>query len=101
LTENELAKLKSTASQLRDTLKYLHPDRAVPCVENFGNEFDVVARLACWRPEHRMATLRLTRAALYRPRAWGHFLNAHYLADIGTRAKSALSTRRQGRCCAV
>jgi hypothetical protein len=63
-------------------MKYLHPDRAVPWIESFGNEFDVVARLGMLAPRSHEWHIEINGPRYVRPRAWGHFLNAHYLVDI-------------------
>ncbi len=46
LTEDELAKLELYCfANCANVMKYLRPDRPVPWIESFGNEFDIVARL--------------------------------------------------------
>ena len=88
MTEDELAKLEIYCfANCANTLKYLHPDRAVPWIENFGNEFDVVARLGMLAPRAQEWHIEIDGPRYVRPRAWGHFLNAHYLADIERQQK--------------
>jgi hypothetical protein len=51
LTEDELAKLEIYCfANCANVLKYLQPERPVPWIESFGNEFDVVARLGMLAP---------------------------------------------------
>ncbi len=88
LTEDELAKLEVYCfANCANTMKYLHPDRAVPWIENFGNEFDIVARLGMLAPRAQEWHIAIDGPRYMRPRAWGHFLNEHYLADVERQQK--------------
>ena len=88
LSEAELAKLEIYCfANCANTMKYLHPDRAVPWIENFGNEFDIVARLGMLAPRSDQWHIEIDGPCYVRPRAWGHFLNEHYLVDIERQQK--------------
>jgi hypothetical protein len=83
LTEDEFAKLEIYCfANCANTMKYLHPDRAVPWIESYGNEFDIVARLGMLAPRAQEWQIEIDGPRYVHPRAWGHFLNAHYLVDI-------------------
>jgi hypothetical protein len=68
-------------------MKYLQPDRTVPWIESFGNEFDIVARLGMFAPRSDQWHIEIDGPRYVRPRAWGHFLNEHYLVDIERQQK--------------
>lgn len=88
LTEAELAKLEIYCfANCANTLKYLHPDRAVPWIESFGNEFDIVARLGMLAPRSQEWHIEIDGPRYVRPRAWGHFLNEHYLLELERQQK--------------
>jgi hypothetical protein len=83
LTEDELAKLEIYCfANCANTMKYLRPGRSVPWIESFGNECDIVARLGMLAPRAQEWHIEIDGPRYVRPRAWGHFLNEHYLADI-------------------
>lgn len=54
----------------------------VPYLEHFGNEHDMVARLGMLAPREGCAGVRINGRQFLRPQAWGHLLNAHYLAPL-------------------
>jgi hypothetical protein len=88
LTQDELAKLEIYCfANCANTLKYLHPGRAVPWIESFGNEFDIVARLGMLAPRAQTWQIEIDGPRYVHPRAWGHFLNEHYLPDIERQQK--------------
>jgi len=88
LTEGELAKLEIYCfANCANTLKYLQPDRAVPWIESFGNEFDIVARLGMLAPRSQDWHIEIDGPRYVHPRAWGHFLNTHYLVDLERQQK--------------
>jgi len=88
LTEDELAKLEMYCfANCANTLKYLHPDRAVPWIESFGNEFDIVARLGMLAPRAQEWHIEIDGPRYVHRRAWGHLLNEHYLPDIERQQK--------------
>ena len=87
-TQDELAKLEMYCfANCATTLKYLHPDRAVPWIESFGNEFDIVARLGMLAPRAQEWHVEIDGPRYVHRRAWGHLLNAHYLPDIERQQK--------------
>jgi hypothetical protein len=88
LTEAELAKLEVYCfANCANTLQYLHPDRTVPWIESYGNEWDIVARLGMLAPRADQWHIAIDGPRYVRPRAWGHFLNEHYLAEIERQQK--------------
>jgi hypothetical protein len=88
LTEDELAKLEMYCfANCANTLKYLQPDRAMPWIESFGNEFDIVARLGMLAPRAPEWHIEIDGPRYVHRRAWGHLLNEHYLPDIERQQK--------------
>ncbi len=88
LTQDELAKLEVYCfANCANTLKYLRPDRAVPWIESFGNEFDIVARLGMLAPRAQKWHIEIDGPRYVHRRAWGHLLNEHYLPDIERQQK--------------
>jgi hypothetical protein len=88
LTEDELAKLEIYCfANCANTMKYLRPDRAVPWMESYGNEFDIVARLGMLAPRADEWHIDIDGPHYVHRRAWGHFLNVHYLVDIERQQK--------------
>jgi hypothetical protein len=59
-----------------------YPKRRVPWIESYGNEYDVVARLGVLASSHGVGSARIEGDRYYRAGAWGHMLNAHYLAPM-------------------
>jgi hypothetical protein len=97
---HELSKLEVYCfANCATTMPYYQPPSAgqpaVPWVESFGNEYDIVARLGMQAP--RPAEWRITIAGprYVRPGAWGHLLNEHYLRPIELGQK--VGRRRGGR----
>ncbi len=56
--------------------------RAVPYVEHFGNENDIVARLGMLAPNAEARRIEIAGPRFVRLGAWGHLLNADYLYPI-------------------
>lgn len=88
LSENELAKLEIYCfANCANTMKYLNPAQRVPWIESFGNELDIVARLGMLAPRSTQWGIKIDGPRYGRPRAWGHFFNAHYLVDLERRQR--------------
>ena len=93
LAEDELAKLEIYCfATCANKLKYFRlPEDGlapVPWIENFGNEFDIVARLGMLAPNPGQGRIEIDGPCYERPGAWGHLLNEHYLQDIEGHQKS-------------
>ncbi len=58
------------------------PPRHAPWIESYGNEFDLVAHLGMLTPAHGVGSARILGDRYERKGAWGHLLNAHYLAPL-------------------
>ena len=61
-----------------------YPDtaRALPRIESYGNEHDLVARLGMLAPDPHECDIQIVGPRFVHRGAWGHLLNAHYLIDI-------------------
>jgi len=59
-----------------------YPKHRAPWIESYGNENDVVARLGVLASSHGVGSSRIDGDRYYRTGAWGHMLNAHYLAPM-------------------
>jgi pimeloyl-ACP methyl ester carboxylesterase len=84
LEESQLAKLEvysfATCANVMTPLRPAYKDmRAVPYVEHFGNEFDIVARLGMLAPNAEARSIEISGPRFVRLGAWGHLLNMHYL----------------------
>lgn len=95
LQERELAKLEIYSfATCGNVMAHLHPARpgrrAIPYIEHFGNEFDIVARLGMQAPHAGEHRIQIEGPRFLRPDAWGHLLNAHYLYPMA-------AAQRQGR----
>ena len=82
-TPTELAKLEvycfaNCASQM----KYIDPNLALPKIESYGNEHDLVARLGMLATHPHECDIEIAGPRFRHNGAWGHLLNAHYLIDI-------------------
>ncbi len=85
LTEQELAKLEVYCfANCANTMKIIRggSDQPIPWIESFGNEFDLVARLGMLAPNPSERGIDIDGPLYVKLNGWGHFLNAHYLADI-------------------
>jgi len=83
VTPTELGKLEvycfaNCASQMN----YVDPDLALPKIESFGNEHDLVARLGMLAPHPNERKIEIAGPRFRHNGAWGHLLNAHYLINI-------------------
>jgi hypothetical protein len=56
--------------------------RLAPFIESYGNQNDPVARLGILAAEQGAGGSRIEGDRYYSPDAWGHLLNAHYLASM-------------------
>lgn len=93
LDERELAKLEIYCfANCANRMKYFRPPEdgaaPVPWIENFGNEYDIVARLGMLAPNPAKWRIDIDGPLYENPGAWGHLLNAHYLRTIETHQKS-------------
>jgi hypothetical protein len=87
LTLAELGKLElycfaTCANQLRWFRAPARGRRAVPWLEHFGNEHDLVARLGMLAPDAARHGLQIDGEHWVRQGAWGHLLDEHYLYPI-------------------
>lgn len=67
----------------------------LPFIENFANEFDLVARLGVLSPLKKDPDLIKIDGRLYEKQgkdAWGHLLNEHYLLGLDKYLKQAKNT---------
>jgi hypothetical protein len=95
LEESQLAKLELYCfATCANAVTHLRPaevgNRAVPYIEHFGNEYDIVARLGMQAPNAVTRRIQIDGPRFVRLGAWGHLLNAHYLYPIA-------DAQRQGR----
>ena len=59
----------------------------VPWIENFGNEFDLVARTGMLAPKKKQHGILIDGGNYVKKGMWGHTLNAHYLFAINDHLK--------------
>jgi len=83
VTTDELRRLEiycfaNCASEMR----YVDPGLALPWIESFGNEHDLVARLGMLAPDLKAENIAIDGPLWVRPGGWGHLLNHHYLRAI-------------------
>ncbi len=95
LTEAELAKLEIYCfATCANTMTHYRPasqgEPALPYLEHFGNERDIVARLGMQAPHAAERGIQIDGPRFVRPGAWGHLLNEHYLYPLA-------DGQRQGR----
>lgn len=95
LTESELGKLEIYCfATCTNVMTHYRPARqgepALPYLEHFGNERDIVARLGMQAPHAADRGIRIDGPRFVRPGAWGHLLNEHYLYPLA-------DAQRQGR----
>jgi hypothetical protein len=55
---------------------------ALPRIEHFANEHDIVARLGMLAPEPTRHEIRIEGPMYVQPKTWGHLLNEHHLFEI-------------------
>jgi len=93
-----IGKLKATPASVMDKLEIYcfancatsmtpfisldQPKHRAPWIESYGNENDIVARLGVLASSHGVGSSRIDGDRYYRTDAWGHMLNAHYLAPM-------------------
>jgi hypothetical protein len=87
VSEAEMAKLEIYCfANCAQHMKYLKPAEngkpALPRIENFANEKDIIARLGMLAPHPRDWGIDIDGPRYVREGAWGHLLNAHYLSFI-------------------
>jgi hypothetical protein len=95
LTESEFGKLEiycfATCANVMTHYRPAAPGRpALPHLEHFGNEHDIVARLGMQAPHAADRGIQIDGARFVRAGAWGHLLSAHYLYPLA-------DVQRQGR----
>jgi len=92
LTPQEIAKLEVYClANCATTMRYVttHEGRAVPWIESYGNEFDIVARLGVLAPNAARRGVHIDGPRYARKQAWGHLLNDYYLLPIERAQKRA------------
>jgi hypothetical protein len=83
VTPKEIAKLEVYCfANCASEMSYLDTARALPRIESYGNEHDLVARLGMLAPDPRECDIQIAGPRFVHRGAWGHLLNAHYLIDI-------------------
>jgi hypothetical protein len=95
LTESEFGKLEiycfATCANVMTHYRPAAPGRpALPHLEHFGNEHDIVARLGMQAPHAAARGIQIDGARFVRVGAWGHLLGEHYLYPLA-------DVQRQGR----
>ena len=98
LEESQLAKLEvysfATCANVMTPLRPADKNtRAVPYVEHFGNEYDIVARLGMLAPNAEAHSIQIEGPRFVRLGGWGHLLNLHYLYPL---AEAQRHGRRRG-----
>ncbi len=63
-------------------MRYVDPVRALPWIESFGNEHDLVARLGMLAPHLATGQITIDGPRWVHRGSWGHLLNLHYLRPI-------------------
>jgi hypothetical protein len=101
LSRDEVAKLEiyafaNCADRMRYYIRPIDHCAPIPWLENFGNEFDLVARLGMFAKDAREHRISISGPIWIRPGAWGHLLNEHYLLPIA--AGQRHGNRRGGAC---
>jgi hypothetical protein len=83
VTPKEIAKLEVYCfANCASEMSYLDTARALPRIESYGNEHDLVARLGMLAPDPHECDIQIVGPRFVHRGAWGHLLNAHYLIDI-------------------
>ena len=100
LTMAELRKLEiycfaTCANVMTGLLPRKPDDAAIPYLEHFGNEHDMVARLGMLAPHPETHGIRIAGPHFVRPNAWGHLLGEHYLYPLADVQR--VGRRRGGR----
>jgi len=102
LSASELAKLEIYCfANCADSMTYYQnpgpTGKPVPWIENFGNEYDLVARLGMLAPNAQNRRIKIDGAIYMKRKAWGHLLNEHYLKGIDREQRIRLKKGGQGR----
>ena len=95
LTESEFSKLELYCfATCTNVMTHYRPanqgEPALPYLEHFGNERDIVARLGMQAPHAVERGIQIDGPRFVRPGAWGHLLSEHYLYPLA-------DAQRQGR----
>jgi len=93
ITAEELAKLELYCfANCATTMRHVDPQRRLPWIESFGNEYDLVAGLGMLAPDPLGEGVAID-GPLWRHRsAWGHLLNIHYLRAIDLNQRDSPET---------
>ena len=102
LTTNEIAKLEiyCFANCANSMPFYRQPSDSnapIPWIENYANEFDIVARLGMLAPNWAGNGIQIDGAIYVKRNAWGHLLNEHYLKEIEKSQRVRLRKGSQGK----
>jgi len=102
LKPEELAKLELYCfANCASEMEYFKPpeqgNAAIPWIENFGNQMDIVARLGMLAPHPDKWNIRIDGPCYMHPHAWGHLLNIHYLFDIQRHQKQGRKPGGSGK----
>ena len=102
LNEDELSKLEiyCFANCANRMTYYRNPgagEKPIPWIENFGNEFDIVARLGMIAPDRTEKHIQIDGPIYMKPNAWGHMLNEHYLKEIDQAQRVRLKKGGHGK----
>ena len=102
LSAAELAKLEiycfaNCANSMTYFQKPSSTGKPIPWIENFGNEYDLVARLGMLAPKAQQRHIQIDGSIYLRPKAWGHLLNEHYLKQIDRAQRVRLKKGGQGK----
>jgi hypothetical protein len=96
VTPVELGKLEVYCfANCASEMNYIDSDLALPRIESFGNEHDIVARLGMLAPHQDERDIKIAGPRFRHDGAWGHLLNAHYLIDIDRAQRQHGSEGRQ------
>jgi hypothetical protein len=83
VTPTELAKLEVYCfANCSSQMHYVDADLALPKIESYGNQHDLVARLGMLASHPLECGIDIAGPRFRHDGAWGHLLNAHYLIDI-------------------
>lgn len=86
LTYEEIAKLEVYAfANCATRMRYVDEQQRVPWFESYANEWDIVARLGAIAPDKPSAGIEISGPVYWRPGAYGHLLNEHYLIPMERR----------------
>jgi hypothetical protein len=102
LSDSELSKLEiycfaNCANRMTYLMNTGAEDRPIPWIENYGNEYDIVARLGMLAPGDSARKIRIDGPIFMKPNAWGHMLNEHYLKEIDQAQRVRLKRGGHGK----